>query len=473
MKNLSEAELEKWKQKRKKTVIVFTIETLILGFEYSVTFLTLWLYIENMVKPPSPKVYYGAISVAYLLGSLIFSVVIGRIVDTYRCVRMTCLACNFLIIIGNLIYSLPYSPWLLLVGRFIAGAGAPFRAVVSGEIARSYPSEEISSKLSIMGMAFSFGFIVGPGINIAFEKADFWIGTWHIIYENMPGIYMAVFFLCLQLITCLFVHDLSKEYDFKEEQNCNLISQENKVTFTATHQDDSECVVQHVYLNNDYEEDNVGKDQQKSSERIPLVVMSNKKKSVLYIMKKLFGNFDTALILFLAFYTKYLFLTFDLWLPFLVIDTMHWSKTGLNIIMLCAGAVCVVCMFLFTWKPPSEKVLYYLAIFSTGFLIVLILSYVILSYWNKSLTFNILMLAIFCFGLGCLAKMVSSDIQTFSDSVRNSIGNLGALIALSTSALIFDWVLYVGSVYVFFVCVSTILLICRRKNLSNPIVIIF
>ena len=45
--------------------------------------------------------------------------------------------------------------------------------IFSGELARSYPQEELPSKFSTMGMAFGLGFIVGPGINFAFLKMDF------------------------------------------------------------------------------------------------------------------------------------------------------------------------------------------------------------------------------------------------------------------------------------------------------------
>ena len=73
-------------------MIVFIIEILFIGFEYSATFLTLWLYIENIVKPKSPKVYYSAISGSYLLGSLLFSMFLGKIVG-YISLRTNCMFC--------------------------------------------------------------------------------------------------------------------------------------------------------------------------------------------------------------------------------------------------------------------------------------------------------------------------------------------------------------------------------------------
>ena len=76
MANLSAEAIEKWKRKRKITTIIFTIQTLFLGFEYSVTFLTLWLYLKNLVKPELPKVWYGFVSVAYLVGSLSMALVV-------------------------------------------------------------------------------------------------------------------------------------------------------------------------------------------------------------------------------------------------------------------------------------------------------------------------------------------------------------------------------------------------------------
>ena len=132
-----------WLRLRKRTVILFTIESLLVGMDYSLTFLTLWLYIKTLVKPEKPTVCYSIVSAAFLAASLILSGFVGRIVDRTRDVRKTFFVMNTVVIIGNLIYSIPISPWTLGIGRLLSGFGGPLRSVIAGELARSYHTESL------------------------------------------------------------------------------------------------------------------------------------------------------------------------------------------------------------------------------------------------------------------------------------------------------------------------------------------
>jgi len=72
------------------------------------------------------------------------------------------------------------------------------------------------------------------------------------------------------------------------------------------------------------------------------------------------------------------------------------------------------------------------------------------------------------FLVGVMAKMTSSKVQTFTESLRLAMSRFGALLALMTSALIFEWVEYAFAAGILFCIVALVLLIVRRKTLSSP-----
>merc|ERR1712050_14494 len=145
---------------RKKTAVVFTIQMILLGMDYFVTFLTLWMYIKELVITKHPLVYFGVVSVSYVLSSTIFPTIIGCFVDRSRKVRLAFYVCNTLAILGNLLYIQNFSPWFLVAGRFLVGLGSCLRSVICGEICRSYPPKDLSVMFGCMGAGYAFGILI-------------------------------------------------------------------------------------------------------------------------------------------------------------------------------------------------------------------------------------------------------------------------------------------------------------------------
>ena len=63
--------------------------------------------------------------------------------------------------------------------------------------------------------------------------------------------------------------------------------------------------------------------------------------------------------------TKVVFVfSVDMWLPILVIETMHWTIVELNSIVLAASVCCgAACLFLI-WKQLSNRLMYFMTLFS-------------------------------------------------------------------------------------------------------------
>ena len=433
--------------------------------EYSLTFLTLWLYIKEMVNTDIPKLYYGVVSVSYMVASSVLTPFIGRVVDKRRNIKACFLLCNMLMFTGNVVYSCPFSPFLLIVGRIIAGFGGALKSVTCSETIRSYPVSETSSKLSILSVMHNFGLMLGPGINFFFKDMSFYIGRWHLRDVNFPGLFMGFLCLMMEILTLTMVYDVSKEFDYKASVEKNAIN--NKVD---------------EVINNSEFEDNekIPIVQYNSGNENKILLSYSHKHTVIEILKVLFFHFDSALVLFSTFFLAFFLINADMWLPLLVIEKMHLSILEMNISFFGASGFCALMLVLFMWKPLSDyKMLVLLIIGLCGFSAVSA-SFIILSKfpYNKALNVTLCIVYMFSFGgapilvdvffVNILAKMVNSNVQTFVDSIRSSMFSAGAFIALSCSAFLFDYVEIFGSLYIAIMMIIGFLFIYRKKHLAHP-----
>ena len=145
------------------------------------------------------------------------SVLFGAIFDRYRNACVMILIGNLCIITGNILYTVPFSPWYLFAGRLISGGGGCLRSIMTAEIVRAFPETELSGKFSSIGLSFALGFVFGPLLNIPFAKEEFTLfGLIPISYANAPGMVLTVLFMVIQLLDFYLVSNLSLEYDFKE-----------------------------------------------------------------------------------------------------------------------------------------------------------------------------------------------------------------------------------------------------------------
>ena len=168
----------------------------------------------------------------------------------------------------------------------------------------------------------------------------------------------------------------------------------------------------------------------------------------------------------------------------LVTDTMGWSASSLSWITIGIGVACVVPCIILTFVTISDRQMYIAAMGCILSLSLMETIFIVLSEYNSNQVFDYIAWTVFSFLyaflvvmeevflVGCLAKMVNSKIQTFADSVRLTMYRLGALIALMTSALIFQWIEMVGFVHIGVILIGFVLMVVRRKSFMHPQVII-
>ena len=590
-------DVHRWEQKRSTTIKAFVLECAALGMEYSVTFLTLWLYVTTLVVTDKPKVFYSIISASYLLSAVLFSILIGRWVDKTRNVRITFLVCNLSVIVGNILYSLHQSPWFLVVGRFLCGIGGPLRSVMSGEVCRCFPTDQMTRKFSLMGTAFSLGFILGPGVNFVFKDLDVTFGPFHLTVTNAAGFYMAALFAMVQFVVFLAVTDLSKEYDlkavtlsladvpypttnpyldlakpidvsyppgytcqesaksfsFNQQQKqmltdeaflknpscdpimqnsvtttCHLEASINTISLNGSINDLSISSLPLPYCGGRSRSSFAGGSRITTAQSIALhksVAVEKMENSTLFpqtftradamlsvsvmlvgdhlagelvglldantpipstweVLKQIGSSIDAVVVFVLSFFMYFWMVAFDMWLPMMIIDVLGMEVTELNAIVFGFGCISAVILLLLSWKQFDDRSMFKLSlacVLCLGLMEVIFGSmkmfkqplYVNVALWVVWGTlFAIVVVMDEVFLIGILAKMTSSRIQTFNESLRLAMTRSGALVALVTSAMLFEYVEYLCLAGVVFSAVTFVVLVWRRKAFQNPTLII-
>ena len=70
MASMDDMEHETWLRKRRHTFIAYLIETCALGMEYSLTFITLWMYLKDVIQTKDLNFFYSSISAVYLISQV-------------------------------------------------------------------------------------------------------------------------------------------------------------------------------------------------------------------------------------------------------------------------------------------------------------------------------------------------------------------------------------------------------------------
>ena len=114
-------------------------------------------------------------------------------------------------------YSLHYSPYMILFGQLLVGTTAARITNSVGEVSRVYETAQITQKLGILGVMTTVGAIIGPCATFLFQYVDTSIRNWKLNMGNMVAIFMAVFYLFQLILNYVTLHNVSKEHTLKKE----------------------------------------------------------------------------------------------------------------------------------------------------------------------------------------------------------------------------------------------------------------
>ena len=236
--------------RRRLLVLCFTIRMFLMGVEYSVIFPSFLLYMKTL---NASNAFMGLVVAAYPLAAMISLPIVGHIYDKTKRTKELLIALNLLQIIGNIIYALPFSVWLPLWGRFLAGLGDGFTACAMGEITYAYDKSYRTGIISIMEMTRILGLVIGPAFSFLIGTKVHYLLEWRLDYTTIPGLIMAFIWLFYEIFTIFFVFNVSKEMkkqtSFREEEASNMLCGEDVCGCTM----DNMCGIEH---SNNTEEEN-------------------------------------------------------------------------------------------------------------------------------------------------------------------------------------------------------------------------
>ena len=86
--DLTAEKWNKWRRKRKNTVYSFLIICVVGGIDYSIVFVTLYIYLKTQVKTDKTNLYYGLKIAVYSCLSTLLGLICGRLIDKYRKIRL-------------------------------------------------------------------------------------------------------------------------------------------------------------------------------------------------------------------------------------------------------------------------------------------------------------------------------------------------------------------------------------------------
>ena len=113
--------MKEWYKMRRRVVIFAYIQRTIFIFEFASTVISALFYYRVMIQPTDPVLFYSiSVGVIYLTASC-SSVLGGWYVDRTGLLREFHIFVNLFSIVGNFIYSVPYSKWFPVIGRMLSG----------------------------------------------------------------------------------------------------------------------------------------------------------------------------------------------------------------------------------------------------------------------------------------------------------------------------------------------------------------
>ena len=449
MQKISEESFKTWKKNRSSTFFVYCLMYLISGMDTAFMNATIWIYVTKQVLTNKPYLVFATLNAIIFLPSVLLNPFIGYFGHKFRRPKLMLYFTNMLSIVGSILYMLYYSAWYPIIGSFLLGFRFMLRSIMVAEIARSYTEDEVSKKLPLFSNFYYVGLCPTVLILIFFEKVDINIGGFHIQYGNINAIFIIVMTIIIQVLAVFFAHDLSKEYDLKQEE-----AKDSKKS--------------------EYEEIKMVKN---DDERKRLLV--DKRPGHFENMKRLFTSFDVVLSYFLTFLFGYAELTMLKYIPVVIITKLDYSIIVLNIGLLANSLMSIAFIVFIVRVYITSKSAYYVCL--VAFLSMIVVGFLFLlmnstnSYtvnWILAMLlytiFSVFYLVDDVFLVCITAKLVKSDIQSFAESFRLSFKHIASILAGLSIEMVAD---YYNAFYIslsLVILISLCLLLYRRKTLSKP-----
>ncbi|XP_056133476.1 uncharacterized protein mfsd8l1 [Lampris incognitus] len=194
-----------YRRKKKLTYLTIGLIFLLSGIEYAVILPTIWRYLQTLRAAPY---FLGLGLSAFSLSGLLSGPLFGHWSDRTRTTKKIILFANLFEIVGNFMYFLGYSKWLLLSSRLVAGIGTGAGSSIFGFLTRSTAPEDRSTVFAAVMACRQAGLLIGPAFNIFLRLCDFQIGPFVVNKYTAPGLFMCLLWILLQLAVLFMYWDI-------------------------------------------------------------------------------------------------------------------------------------------------------------------------------------------------------------------------------------------------------------------------
>ena len=450
MGKMTRHEIQRWKKKRRATFIVFCLEHFAIGIVHTKFTSTCWVYLTRHLEAERPFLMYGLLTYFHYLPNTLFGLVTANLHDKFRQAKLFMMCINFVCLFGGIIYTIDVSVYYPIIGCLLLGTRFFVTPIAVGELARSYPQEELTSKMPIMNFIFYLG--TGPASlnNFLSQHINFNIGPIVIDYGNFPGLIMIIMYLTLQILTLIFVHDISLEYDLKAD----VEKERHREWGCLVEASDKD--LQAVRKSNDIDNPRI----------------STK-------LKRVLTSVDVVLMYFLVFLFNYIaFFSFS-YASLLIQSELHYSAQYVNLYYIVFTVILVLFLPVIIFMKVTSKASYYAGVVSNILVIIIGILYKMMNP-NQEKIYNLtLLLAIAflyavvytsedIFLLCTIAKFVKADIQSFADGIRGMMRMFGAATRCLSVPLFIENkdVFYLSSLFI--LLLSIVMMLARRSTLKNP-----
>ncbi|XP_029284874.1 major facilitator superfamily domain-containing protein 8 [Cottoperca gobio] len=213
------------RRKRKLTFFTIGLIFLLSGVEYAVILPTIWRYLQTLDAVPY---FLGLALSAFSLSGLLSGPLFGYWSDRTRTTKKIILFANVFEIIGNFMYFMGYSKWLLLSSRLVAGIGTGAGSAIFGFLTRSTALEDRATAFATVMACRQAGLLIGPAFNIFLRLCDFQLGPFVVNKYTAPGLFMCLMWTLLQLTVIFMYWDLPPQVKEKAKKSSRNQSMEEE-----------------------------------------------------------------------------------------------------------------------------------------------------------------------------------------------------------------------------------------------------
>ena len=207
-------DLKHWEKLRSKAIAIYSAGAVISGLIMTGYYPTMYEYIKGIVIDENTEQWYSIVLGTACILATISSLMVSIYYDFTKNVKQACICSLILVIIGNVMYLLPYSIYIIMFGYALVLCQTMSVAAMVAEINHIVPAEQLTVAFSRFAAFRGIGLLLGPCLAIAYAKVDIKVGSWTLEPGNMPSLVYGG--ICFVYIFVLFsLKNLAKLYDLK------------------------------------------------------------------------------------------------------------------------------------------------------------------------------------------------------------------------------------------------------------------